>query len=162
VDLNHGPSAYETPALNQLSYVGGVESARSIGGASRVSIASELLRAKAADILHSAMRERSRPTAMDRARTAVVWLVMLCAASACVGPGLEPPGDRSEGGGPHRDAGGEPMAGGEEGGSGGGEPTTAPPGGDAGTDDVDGDSGEAAPDASVDEDGGSDPTEVEP
>ena len=100
---------------------------------------------------------------------ATAWLIVTCALSACAGPGLEPPGGRSEDGAPLPDGGAGTGGTGANGGAGGtGMPSGDPnqPGdGDGDGDGVidhGGDAGEAERDASVDEDGGSDPQDLEP
>jgi hypothetical protein len=124
--------------------------------------ARELLRTHAADILAIGMRGTGH-TWLQHAIAAIAWLLALCAAGACTGPGLEPPasnlgGDRGDAG--NAGAGGAAASGGT---GGVGEPVIP---GDAGSGDgdVDGasDAGEAVPDSGVDDDGGTDPDELEP
>ena len=124
--------------------------------------ARELLRAQAADILPIRMRGTGHRWLLQDAVAATAWLLLLCAAGACTGPGLEPPeadvgGERPEDGG----GGGGAAAGG----TGGGAPSVP---GDAASGDGDGDgddlsdAGEAPRDGGVDEDGGTDPEDLEP
>lgn len=124
--------------------------------------ARELLRTRAADILPIRMRGTGH-TWWLHAIAATAWLLALCAAGACTGPGLEPPannlgGDRGDAG--NAGAGGAAASGGT---GGPGEPSMP---GDAGSGDGDGDAtsdaGEALPDSGVDDDGGTDPDELEP
>ena len=112
------------------------------------------------------MRVRAQKAPSRSALSLAVWLLLLCGGSACTGPGLEPPGDRNETSAPGDDAGPLPEGGsGAQAGTGGsggaGGMQSADPGTNGGTD-GDSDAGEASMDASVDEDGGADPAEVEP
>jgi hypothetical protein len=124
--------------------------------------ARELLRAQAADILPIQMRGTGH-TWLQHAIAATAWLLVLCAAGACAGPGLEPPaGDL---GGTRGDAGNVGAGGAAAGaGAGGGEPSVDP--GDAASGDGDGDdlsdAGEAPRDGGVDDDGGTDSDALEP
>jgi hypothetical protein len=122
-----------------------------------------LPRAEPADILPIRMWG-SRQSWLQRALGATAWLLWLCAAGACTGPGLEPPGgDRSE---TSQDAGDFGSGGSAASGGAGGDdtPPTSNPGDGDGDGDADGngDAGEASQDASVDDDGGTDPEELEP
>ena len=106
---------------------------------------------------------RLQRAATKSALSVALGLLLLCLPGACAGPGLEPPAAGRGNDGPGQDAGAGPMAGGAaQSGAGGvsGQPPQAGTGGSP--DSGDGDAGEAALDASVDEDGGSDPTELEP
>jgi hypothetical protein len=108
----------------------------------------------------------TRQTGQQRAIGTAAWLWLLCAVSACTGPGVEPPGDPHENGGPEQDAGddlgsgGSAASGGAGAGGTAGVPTTDP--GDGDGDSTDPDAGEASSDASVDDDGGTDPRQLEP
>lgn len=127
-----------------------------------MSIASELMRPGAADILHHGMNDQSSPSWVERAARFALGLALACAPVACAGPGLEPPVDHSAGDGDgdtpgRRDAGGPPPA---SGGTGGTSGPMSP-----GTDDggAGGDPDEASMDAAVDdEDAGAEPGAVEP
>lgn len=110
----------------------------------------------------------SGQTWLRRAIGATTWLVFACGAGACTGPGLETPGDRG-GDGVVVDGGDGPGGTGATGGTGGsdgGIPNLPGDGdGDGDGDGVDNDgadAGEAERDASVDDDGGTDPQDLEP
>ena len=103
-------------------------------------------------------------TWLQRAIGATAWLLLMC-AGACVGPGLEPPEDRNNSGGGPVDGGVGPGGTGGAGGMAGNVPPDGPddlPGDGDGVIDGRGDAGEVEPDASVDDDGGTDPQELEP
>lgn len=111
----------------------------------------------------------TRQTWLHRAIGTIAWLLLSCAAGACTGPGVEPPGDLNEsGGGRGEDAGddlgsgGSAASGGAGAGGSGGVPTVDPGDGDGDGDGTDRDAGEASSDAGVDDDGGTDPDELEP
>lgn len=118
-----------------------------------------MLRALAADILPIRMRGTGH-TWLQHAVAATAWLLALCAAGACTGPGLEPP--EANLGEDHGDAGNAGAGGAAAGGTGGAGGPLIPGDGGGGDGDSSSDAGEALPDGGVDDDGGTDPEELEP